>query len=89
MVSSLPVSSTSQLLLKGNSDNTHPLVNKLEPYIAKNSEKLGGGLVLCLGIPEKEIIQEEQKDLEKHGFAFRHHQILQNHSQPLGNGNNM
>jgi hypothetical protein len=47
------------------------------------------GIVVFLGVPDEEVLQEENKDIEASGFAFTHHQLLQDHGSPLGNGNNM
>jgi C-3',4' desaturase CrtD len=51
----------------------------LRPYLERDEHSLGGAIVVFLGVPESEVI----------GQAFTHHQLLQDYSQPLGNGNNM
>ncbi len=57
-----------------------PLIGPaLRPYLRRDEEALGGGLVLFLGVPEQEVA----------GHDFTHHQILQDYAAPLGNGNNM
>ena len=53
----------------------------LDRFVRRDCAEMGGGLVLCLGVPEEEVS-------ESHG-GHRHHQILQDYRSPLGNGNNM
>lgn len=100
VVSSLPIESTVKLLnyhLKNtnneSSPSQHPLVPIIQPYLQANESKQGGGIVLFLGVPEPEIIGAQQhqdaKDEKEYGFRFTHHQLLQSHELPLGNGNNM
>lgn len=54
---------------------------KLNKYYERDKKSQGGGLVMCLGVPDKEI--------ESNDFYHRHHQLLQSYDRPLGNGNNM
>jgi C-3',4' desaturase CrtD len=51
----------------------------LKPYLDRDSRMMGGAIVVFLGVPEGEIA----------GQRFTHHQLLQDYSTPLGNGNNM
>ena len=51
----------------------------LQRYIRRDAESLGGAIVIFLGVPEHEVAHQ----------SFTHHQLLQDHNQPLGNGNNM
>ena len=53
----------------------------LDKYIDRDATAQGGGLVLCLGVPEAEV--------SNHPRGHRHHQLLQHYDAPLGNGNNM
>lgn len=53
----------------------------LERYITRDAKAQGGGLVLCLGVPEAELLPAHR--------GHRHHQLLQDYGSPLGNGNNM
>lgn len=50
-------------------------------FVDRDTEVLGGGLVLCLGVPASEVADAHE--------GHRHHQILQSYDEPLGNGNNM
>jgi C-3',4' desaturase CrtD len=52
---------------------------RLHGYLRRDAHAMGGAIVLFLGVPEDEVA----------GQAFTHHQLLQDYSQPLGNGNNM
>ena len=57
-----------------------PSVGKaLQPYLERDKQSLGGAIVVFLGVPEDEVADQE----------FTHHQLLQDYSQSLGNGNNM
>lgn len=51
----------------------------LRPYLQRDASAQGGALVVFLGVPEDEVA----------GQAFTHHQLLQDYSRPLGNGNNL
>lgn len=51
----------------------------LAPYLARDAESLGGAVVVCLGVPEHEVADQE----------LTHHQILESYGTPLGEGNNM
>jgi C-3',4' desaturase CrtD len=51
----------------------------LAPYLRRDANALGGALVVFLGVPEHEIANEH----------LTHHQLLQDYTQPLGDGNNM
>lgn len=56
-----------------------PIVRALQPYLRRDADAQGGAIVVFLGVPESEV----------EGQAFTHHQIFQDYSLPLGNGNNM
>ncbi len=51
----------------------------LRPYIRRDAEAQGGALVVFLGVPEREVDCQQ----------FTHHQLLQDYTRPLGDGNNM
>jgi C-3',4' desaturase CrtD len=51
----------------------------LKPYLERAQDAQGSAIVVFLGVPENEVA----------GQAFTHHQLFQDYSQPLGNGNNM
>lgn len=51
----------------------------LKPYLERDRAAQGSAIVVFLGVPESEITGQE----------FTHHQLFQDYSQPLGNGNNM
>jgi phytoene dehydrogenase-like protein len=53
--------------------------NRLRPYLERDNRRLGGAVVVFLGVPEREVANQE----------FTHHQLLQSYDKPLGNGNNM
>ncbi len=49
---------------------------------------------MFLGVPESEVAQEtisqrDEDDYKRYNIKFTHHQLLQSHEQPLGDGNNM
>jgi C-3',4' desaturase CrtD len=72
VVSALPAELTARLGLA--------LVSRrLETYLRRNKNALGGALVLFLGVPERQIV----------GHDFTHHQLFQDYGKRLGNGNNM
>ena len=52
---------------------------RLEPFLRRDAGQHGGAILVCLGVPEAEV----------DGQAFTHHQLLQDYSRPLGDGNNM
>ena len=58
---------------------TPPVAEKLEPYVERDRPRRGGAIVVFLGVPEAEVADA----------AWTHHQILEDLSAPLGNGNNM
>ena len=63
---------------------------RVAKYIERDKEKMGGGIVLFLGVPDEEVASTAApsgSDDEHPGWT--HHQILQDHHQPLGDGNNM
>jgi C-3',4' desaturase CrtD len=52
---------------------------RLASYLRRDETALGGALVVFLGVPEAQVA----------GQPFTHHQLLQDYTRPLGNGNNM
>jgi phytoene dehydrogenase-like protein len=52
---------------------------RLQPYLTRDADSLGGAVVVCLGVAEREV---DFQDLT-------HHQILYDYRRPLGDGNNM
>jgi len=55
------------------------VTRRLEPYLRRDTNALGGAIVVFLGVPEDQVTPQ----------SFTHHQLLQDYNQPLGNGNNM
>jgi C-3',4' desaturase CrtD len=55
------------------------IAHALKPYLRNSRNATGGAALVCLGAPEEEVADQ----------AFTHHQLLQDYSAPLGNGNNM
>jgi C-3',4' desaturase CrtD len=55
------------------------VARRLRPFLDRDRGSLGGAIVVFLGVPESEVANQE----------FTHHQLLQDYTQPLGNGNNM
>ncbi len=51
----------------------------LWPYLRRDSQALGGAIVVFLGVSETQVARQ----------PFTHHQLLQDYAQPLGEGNNM
>jgi phytoene dehydrogenase-like protein len=51
----------------------------LARYLERDRDALGGAIVVFLGVPEREVNEQD----------FTHHQLLQDYSARLGNGNNM
>ncbi len=59
---------------------TRPAISRrLKRYLTRDAQARGGAGVVCLGVPEEEVAGQE----------FTHHQLMQDTSAPLGNGNNM
>ena len=54
----------------------------LQPYVRRDETAMGGAIVVCLGVSETEISGQP-------AASFTHHQLLQDYSGALGNGNNM
>lgn len=52
---------------------------KIQPYLTKNKTNTGSAIVVFLGVPEDEVLNQ----------SLTHHQLLQNYEQKLRNGNNM
>ncbi|MBZ0284499.1 MAG: NAD(P)/FAD-dependent oxidoreductase [Anaerolineae bacterium] len=55
------------------------LAKPLHRYLKRDADAEGGAMVVFLGVPESEV----------GGQDFTHHQLMQDYSLPLGNGNNM
>ncbi len=55
------------------------VMRRLQPYIERDRDSLGGAIVVFLGVPEAETADQR----------FTHHQLLHDYAQPLGCGNNM
>ena len=72
VVSALPIDITYDIV-----DNH--VKEKMKRYIDKLEINLGGAIVVFLGVPEQEVIDQ----------PFTHHQLLDNYNHHLGNGNNM
>ena len=51
----------------------------LRGYVERNAVHRGGSIVLCMGVPEEEVADQD----------WTHHQLLQDYDAPLGLGNNM
>ena len=51
----------------------------LRPYLRRDADAQGGAVVVFLGVPEREVVNQE----------FTHHQLMQEYDRPLGLGNNM
>jgi phytoene dehydrogenase-like protein len=56
-----------------------PVAEALAPYLRRDTESMGGAMVVFLGVPEGEVAGQE----------FTHHQLLHDYAEPLGDGNNM
>ena len=72
IISSLPIDLTHDI-------SPTDIQKKLNPYIEKNAIYQGSAIVVFLGVPESEIIDQK----------YTHHQILLEYDTKLGNGNNM
>jgi C-3',4' desaturase CrtD len=51
----------------------------IQPYVQRDAKAQGGAVVVFLGVPEEEVA----------GQPFTHHQLMNDYSRPMGNGNNM
>lgn len=89
LISSVPIQDSKKLLQDIDEISSSKEMRKLDKFIQKNKDNLGGGIVLFMGVPEEEVIKEEMEEYEKHKFPVTYHQLLQNNFLPLGNGNNM
>ena len=72
VVSAVPAQLTSTLAEK-------LIGSKLKQYLDRDTDSLGGALVVFLGVPTSEI----------DGQTYTHHQLLHDYNGKLGNGNNM
>jgi C-3',4' desaturase CrtD len=73
VVAAIPAATTAQLCA------TLPVAGRLQKYLDRDADRMGGACVVFLGVPEAEVAGQE----------FTHHQLLQTYDQPLGDGNNM
>ncbi|MFO0725204.1 MAG: NAD(P)/FAD-dependent oxidoreductase [Myxococcota bacterium] len=71
IVSALPLPVTGRL--------SPELSAALDPYLLRDQDRLGGAIVMFLGVPEDEL----------DGQTYTHHQVLEDYRAPLGDGNNM
>ncbi|MEO7715962.1 MAG: NAD(P)/FAD-dependent oxidoreductase [Capsulimonas sp.] len=55
------------------------VTRRLSPYLKRDAGSYGGAVAVYLGVPDSEVSSHE----------FTHHQLLQDYSGKLGNGNNM
>lgn len=72
VVSAVPASLSAQL-------GPPALGAALRPYLTRDALRLGGALVVFLGVPNDEVS----------GQGTSHHQLLNDYDSPLGDGNNM
>jgi C-3',4' desaturase CrtD len=72
VVSAIPAALTARLAPPA-------VAQALWPYLRRDSQALGGAVVVFLGVPESQVA----------GQPFAHHQLLHDYTQPLGDGNNM
>ncbi|QDU66342.1 phytoene desaturase family protein [Engelhardtia mirabilis] len=72
VVSALPAELTARVA-------SEPVARRLAPHLMRNSEAVGGAVVVYLGVPEAEV----------QGPRWTHHQLLHDYDAPLGMGNNM
>lgn len=56
-----------------------PVAAVLKRFVQRDADAVAGAVVVFLGVPEGEV----------DGHPFTHHQLLQDYTAPLGNGNNM
>ncbi|MEY9966280.1 phytoene dehydrogenase-like protein [Streptacidiphilus sp. MAP12-16] len=56
-----------------------PVATRLQTFLERDAQALGGACVVFLGVPEEEVAAQE----------LTHHQLLQAYDRPLGEGNNM
>jgi C-3',4' desaturase CrtD len=71
VVSAFPAATTARI--------ADPVRAKLLPYVAREEANLGGAVVMFLGVPHDEVVDQ----------PLTHHQFLQDYGRPLGDGNNM
>lgn len=55
------------------------IARRLQSFLDRDEKASGGAIVVFLGVPDEEVA----------GQPFTHHQLLQDYTLPLGNGNNM
>ncbi|MGA2230435.1 MAG: NAD(P)/FAD-dependent oxidoreductase [Tepidisphaeraceae bacterium] len=72
VVSAVPASITARIAPRA-------VVECLAPYVRRDSQALGGAIVVCLGVEEAQVA----------GQTFTHHQLMHDYDRPLGDGNNM
>ncbi len=74
VVSALPIQNTAKIA-------SHCIGKQVRQFIERDNKALGGGIVVCIGVPENQVINSPS--------GHRHHQLLQSYERDLGNGNNM
>ena len=77
LVVNLTPSSTVNLLANTNTE----LPNRLEPFMQRDADSYGGGIVVFLGVRSDAVANVV-------GPALNHHQLMTDPSSPLGDGNN-
>jgi phytoene dehydrogenase-like protein len=73
VVSALPAQATARITAGT------PTARRLAPFVERDAHAMGGAILVFLGVPEDEVTGQE----------FTHHQLLQDYTAPLGDGNNM
>ena len=73
VVSALPAQTTARIGVATG------VAARLRHYLDRDEADLGGAIMVCLGVPDREVA----------GQAFTHHQLLQDYDRPFGDGNNM
>ncbi|NNE96312.1 MAG: FAD-dependent oxidoreductase [Acidimicrobiales bacterium] len=72
VVAAIPISITARIAPEA-------VTKRLDRFIKRDADRMGGALVMFLGVPEAEVSDHE----------WTHHQVLVDYDQPLGLGNNM
>jgi phytoene dehydrogenase-like protein len=83
-LSAIPITNTKKLFEKSSLNDKINSNKKLSKFIEKNKKKIGGGVVMFLGVPEEELIREEK--IDNHNIDFTYHQLLIDYDKKLGNG---
>ncbi|MFD1003295.1 phytoene desaturase family protein [Ohtaekwangia kribbensis] len=72
VVSAIPAEATYRIV-------PDTIQKRLDSFVKRDAKSLGGAIVVFLGVPEEEVINQ----------PITHHQLLQSYNEPFGNGNNM